>query len=341
MPITSRRLCNMPMYYLRGSPLLQLCMLGLLKVVYRLSSVLRGKLTWRTCRKIKQCSAFFRFTHNTTFFNKALSSQNAMVATAIITGFVLRTVLLCIAILFNNLMPRARRSEFKNKPKRTLKYLEAEIIDISNFETPYIGIRGSKPQPAAGLPLCLGAACAGYGRVNFDVGLQGDSLCLGSLPIYLAENILVHTVAHMLERELSSGFKMNSRVLVITGSSDSASQYMNYMNVFFTAQKQNVMIDVCSLDQELGLLQQGCDITGGLYLQVPQLQGLVQYLLWVFLPEPPIRRKLVLPPPVKVDYRAACFCHRELVDIGFVCSVCLSIFCKFSPICTTCQTFFT
>lgn len=96
------------------------------------------------------------------------------------------------------------------------------------------------------------------------------------------------------------------------------------MNVFFTAQKQNVVIDVCSLDQHLSLLQQGCDITNGLYLKIPQLQGLLQYLLWVFLPEPPVRQKLVLPPPAKVDYRAACFCHRELIDIGYVCSVCLS-----------------
>lgn len=130
--------------------------------------------------------------------------------------------------------------------------------------------------------------------------------------------------------------------MVVTGSSDSASQYMNYMNVFFTAQKQNIVIDVCALDQHLSLLQQGCDITNGLYLKIPQLQGLLQYLLvsmirnfitefnfcvvfqWVFLPEPPVRQKLVLPPPVKVDYRAACFCHRELIDIGYVCSVCLS-----------------
>lgn len=66
---------------------------------------------------------------------------------------------------------------------------------------------------------------------------------------------------------------------MVTGSSDSASQYMNYMNVFFTAQKQNVVIDVCALDQHLSLLQQGCDITTGLYLKVPQLQGLLQYLL--------------------------------------------------------------
>ncbi|XP_060529303.1 general transcription factor IIH subunit 3 isoform X2 [Cylas formicarius] len=122
------------------------------------------------------------------------------------------------------------------------------------------------------------------------------------------------------QRTKPPGAKINCRMLVVTGSGDSASQYMNYMNVFFTAQKQNTVIDVCALDQHLSLLQQGCDITNGLYLKVPQLQGLLQYLLWVFLPEPPVREKLVLPPPVKVDYRAACFCHRELIDIGFVCS---------------------
>lgn len=45
---------------------------------------------------------------------------------------------------------------------------------------------------------------------------------------------------------------------------------------------------------------------------------------WVFLPDPHTRVKLLLPPAIKVDYRAACFCHRELIDIGYVCSVCLS-----------------
>ncbi|XP_064210884.1 general transcription factor IIH subunit 3 isoform X1 [Tribolium castaneum] len=183
----------------------------------------------------------------------------------------------------------------------------------------------------------------------------------------VTESLLAGAIAMALcyiariQRTKPPGCVLNSRILVVTGSGDSASQYMNYMNVFFTAQKQGIVIDVCALDQHLSLLQQGCDITGGLYLKVPQLQGLLQYLLtwkhwrvknplpalptlnyfqWVFLPEPPIRQKLVLPPPVKVDYRAACFCHRELIDIGYVCSVCLSIFCKFSPICTTCHTVF-
>ena len=45
---------------------------------------------------------------------------------------------------------------------------------------------------------------------------------------------------------------------------------------------------------------------------------------WVFLPDPTARERLTLPPKVQVDYRAACFCHRNLIDIGYVCSVCLS-----------------
>ncbi|KAF3820602.1 hypothetical protein GH733_005147, partial [Mirounga leonina] len=92
----------------------------------------------------------------------------------------------------------------------------------------------------------------------------------------------------------------------------------------------------------LGVLvtQKACDITGGLYLKVPQMPSLLQYLLWVFLPDQDQRSQLILPPPVHVDYRAACFCHRNLIEIGYVCSVCLSIFCSFSPICTTCETAF-
>ncbi|XP_044776997.1 general transcription factor IIH subunit 3 isoform X3 [Neomonachus schauinslandi] len=93
-------------------------------------------------------------------------------------------------------------------------------------------------------------------------------------------------------------------------------------------------------NQEMKSRILACDITGGLYLKVPQMPSLLQYLLWVFLPDQDQRSQLILPPPVHVDYRAACFCHRNLIEIGYVCSVCLSIFCSFSPICTTCETAF-
>ncbi|XP_014677651.1 PREDICTED: general transcription factor IIH subunit 3-like isoform X2 [Priapulus caudatus] len=162
--------------------------------------------------------------------------------------------------------------------------------------------------------------------------LRAETMLAGALALALC---YIH---RMMKEHTKQGLK--SRILVIKAGEDSASQYLPFMNAVFTAQKLNVPIDACLLGKDSGLLQQGSDITGGIYLQIPNPMGLLQYLLWVFLPDADTREKLVLPPRVQVDYRAACFCHRNLIDIGYVCSVCLSIFCHFSPICSTCQTTF-
>ena len=53
-------------------------------------------------------------------------------------------------------------------------------------------------------------------------------------------------------------------------------------------------------------------------------EGLLQYLMMAFLPDVTARTSLIVPSAGGVDFRAACFCHRKVVDIGFVCSVCLS-----------------
>lgn len=89
--------------------------------------------------------------------------------------------------------------------------------------------------------------------------------------------------------------------------------------------------------QDSSLLQQASNLTNGLYFKIPQLNGLLNYLLWLFLPNVSTRNMLVYPPKSQVDYRAACFCHRKLIDVGYVCSVCLSVFCSFTPICSTCN----
>uniref|UniRef100_A0A8D0L8J5 General transcription factor IIH subunit 3 n=1 Tax=Sphenodon punctatus TaxID=8508 RepID=A0A8D0L8J5_SPHPU len=164
-------------------------------------------------------------------------------------------------------------------------------------------------------------------------GQQTETLLAGSLAKALC-------YIHRMHKEVKASQEIKSRILVVKAAEDSALQYMNFMNVIFAAQKQNILIDACVLDCDSGLLQQACDITGGIYLKLPQMPSLLQYLLWVFLPDQEQRSQLILPPPIHVDYRAACFCHRNLIEIGYVCSVCLSIFCNFSPICTTCETAF-
>lgn len=173
-----------------------------------------------------------------------------------------------------------------------------------------------------------------------ELVLSDDSESHGSETLLTGGLCLAVCYINRIEKETTGQKKIASRILVLSASGESASQYLNFMNVFFTCQKKNIIIDACVLERDSGLLQQGCDITGGKYMKVPNHTGLLQYLLWLFLPDKTSRDYMVFPPPVHVDYRAACFCHRNLIEIGYVCSVCLSIFCAFSPICSTCQTAF-
>ncbi|KAF9886386.1 RNA polymerase II transcription factor B subunit 4 [Aspergillus nanangensis] len=90
----------------------------------------------------------------------------------------------------------------------------------------------------------------------------------------------------------------------------------------------HIPIDVCKLGGDAVFLQQASDATKGVFMALTEPKGLLQYLMMAFLPDQRSRKHLVLPTRVDVDFRAACFCHRRVVDIGFVCSICLSIFCE-------------
>uniref|UniRef100_A0A0D9YLM2 General transcription and DNA repair factor IIH subunit TFB4 n=2 Tax=Oryza glumipatula TaxID=40148 RepID=A0A0D9YLM2_9ORYZ len=76
--------------------------------------------------------------------------------------------------------------------------------------------------------------------------------------------------------------------------------------------------------------------TGGVYLKPQELNGLFQYLAAVFATDLHSRTFLHLPKTLGVDFRASCFCHKKTIDMGYVCSVCLSIFCKYHKKCSTC-----
>jgi len=123
--------------------------------------------------------------------------------------------------------------------------------------------------------------------------------------------------------ELSVG--LQSRILVISVSGDLAHQYIPIMNSTFAAQRLRIPIDILKLAGDTVFLQQASDATKGIYMQLRSPQGLLQYLMMAFLPDQSSRKHLVAPTEEVVDFRAACFCHKKVVDIGFVCSICLSI----------------
>lgn len=192
------------------------------------------------------------------------------------------------------------------------------------------------------------------------------------------------------------------RILVLSVTGDTSSQYVAMMNCVFAAQKSGVPISMLKLHgPDSVFMQQAAYLTGGIYLRVDLAQsaagnaclaspeddtmdverrskrrktgpqsngtgGLIQVLLSAFLPLPGgtsssssgLLGRLsgladsrdgssgssaaLLHTPVSdaVDFRAACFCHHKTVSVGYVCSVCLSIFCHPKRRCDTCRSVF-
>ncbi|XP_077232147.1 uncharacterized protein LOC143866862 [Tasmannia lanceolata] len=147
-------------------------------------------------------------------------------------------------------------------------------------------------------------------------------------PSIASNECLLASALGMALCKISNLKNVNSRILIVSCSvqvDSYASQYMNLMNAFFAAQKTSVPIDSCVFMKEENfkrgsIIEQGCDLTGGHYLNVPDIAGNLEYLLWIFSPNNTVRETLLLPERRKATHRAACFCHRKIIDIGYVCS---------------------
>lgn len=147
---------------------------------------------------------------------------------------------------------------------------------------------------------------------------------------------------------------LHARILVVSVSESPAAQYIPTMNAVFAASHAGIPIDILSLHGSATFLQQASYITRGTFLEATSPQGLLTYLMFGFASSIDTRQavttqttgagqagtrgavdgsatgleQLVNPSTSNVDFRAACFCHRKVIDTGFVCSICLSIFCE-------------
>jgi len=138
-----------------------------------------------------------------------------------------------------------------------------------------------------------------------------------------------------------------SRILIVQVAPDEPGQHIAMMNCLFTAQHIGTTIDTCVLaSADSVFLQQASFLTDGIYYKpsAPPRSDtdpvLLQYLLTVFLPGKAARKHLQLPQQESVDMRATCFITQEMIDEGYVCSVCLSVFSEEQAQCRTCGTRF-
>lgn len=163
----------------------------------------------------------------------------------------------------------------------------------------------------------------------------------GTVPSSLLSGSLSMALCYIQRSFRSGPLAPQPRILCLQGAADGPEQYVAIMNSIFSAQRSSVPIDSCYIgSNNSAFLQQASYITGGIYYKPPQLDGLYQYLSTVFAIDLHSRAFLQLPKSVGVDFRASCFCHKQTIDMGYVCSVCLSIFCEHHDKCSTCGSVF-
>jgi len=135
----------------------------------------------------------------------------------------------------------------------------------------------------------------------------------------------------------SSSTARRPRVLCVSGSSDPTEQYVPIMNCLFSAQRLGARIDTLRIGtSDSPFLQQAAHLTGAAYVKPCRPENVLQHMLARFAPDEVSGSLLCRVPPPAVDFRASCFCHQKPVDIGRVCSACLSIFCEDVDRCSTC-----
>jgi transcription initiation factor TFIIH subunit 3 len=133
----------------------------------------------------------------------------------------------------------------------------------------------------------------------------------------------------------------NKRIMVLTRSPDPVANFESTMNAVFAAHRIRVVIDSILIKVRSSLfLNQAAILTNGFSIALQtRPKCLIQYLLTI----PPlcIRHLIVLKKVKAIDYKTPAVNTKNMIDIGLMCPVCLSVFEKTEkPMfrCTVCGT---
>jgi len=114
--------------------------------------------------------------------------------------------------------------------------------------------------------------------------------------------VLCHVKKYIARRQADEDFvkqrgeAVPTRILAIVSSSDpSTSKYLPFMNGFFAAQRDKIVVDCCDLDSHASteaLFRQGCLLTSGFYLKPTNPEALLEYLMTAFVADASSREYL-------------------------------------------------
>eukprot|EP01016_Furgasonia_blochmanni_P048815 TRINITY_DN7335_c0_g1_i1.p1 TRINITY_DN7335_c0_g1~~TRINITY_DN7335_c0_g1_i1.p1 ORF type:complete len:233 (-),score=24.48 TRINITY_DN7335_c0_g1_i1:215-913(-) len=165
-----------------------------------------------------------------------------------------------------------------------------------------------------------------------------------------------------INRVTNSGANgVKPRILIISVSEDNESEYFNFINGVFSAQRMGVVLDglvfshllktppkspigmtsqsapgqrPTSSTEEMPpssvFLSQGCELTKGLYLEPKRenLKALHQYLMQALLMDVESRKIFAMTYTKCLKLITVCLCCSSIVNKGYVCSKCLAVYCE-------------
>ncbi|XP_034666709.1 general transcription factor IIH subunit 3-like [Drosophila subobscura] len=127
--------------------------------------------------------------------------------------------------------------------------------------------------------------------------------------------------------------RVQAQIVIVTGSVLQKEVHKRYDNLIQEALETNVTINVCGIKvPKQQPLQRATEVTDGLYLCIDDTFSLVGSLVDHYL-YPTFLVKAVKP---HITTPARCACHGFANKIGFVCSKCKLVLCKYSPYCDDC-----
>jgi transcription factor TFB4 len=206
------------------------------------------------------------------------------------------------------------------------------------FEDPHSIIEAELADMLRDAPMVTGATPSTFDSIR--------SIASGSSPQLsqaLTKCICIANKCMAVSRSQSTALRVpvHSRILVLGPGGDFSGQYIHIMNASFAARRMHVKIDCISTGAAPApMLEQLADVTDGFYLQISvdaaesQLPVTLALLCAV---DAHTRSFMAVPKPGSVGYKSSCVCHSKPIDIGFVCSRCLSVHCQVPQQCVQCS----
>lgn len=204
------------------------------------------------------------------------------------------------------------------------------LLDLSSAGWP-----SAQPSPIAALRIFISAYLAAFPksritiinhlRVIYDSN-EGAGLT------YLVERLssATHSGRAISPADLGLALlKRPERIFIYSATRQPAEQYGQYLRCVFAAQKNKVQIDAFSTVED-SLIRMCCEGTGGAFLRTADLAQLLG-LLGI----PHLTRKIS-----NSSCEVYCFCCSKSILVGMICPVCLTIYCKFLPVCKRCKSKF-